>query len=200
MEDGDSGAFGSALSAPEKGPLGDSNFPLAVAVQQPDSKPNLVQRVLEIASAFFFMGMVVSLLMGIYWRYVLKDPLAWTLDIAMVCFIWAVMLGAPLSDWEDSHLQFDLVYNKMPESVQLGMRIFGNLLLIGTFAAVTPASFRYLDSVAGRPVLGVSWLSLRAVFLSFVVFLVITIIQRTFLLVSDGRQLLARAARGRGEA
>lgn len=156
------------------------------------AEPRLVQRILEITSAFFFMGMLISLLMGIYWRYVLNDPLVWSLDVAMVCFIWAVMLGAPISDIEDNHLQFDLVYNRMTESVQFYMRTFGNLLLIGTFAAVTPASYRYLESVANRPVLGVSWLSLRVVFLSFVCFLVITIIQRAFLLVADVRRRIER--------
>lgn len=157
------------------------------------AKPNLVQRTLEVSSAAFFIGMTVSLLMGIYWRYVLNDPLSWTLDIAMICFIWAVMLGAPISDWEDSHLQFDLVYNMVPESVQFAMRTFGNLLLIGVFVAVTPASYRYLETVAGRPVLGVSWMSLRVVYLSFVLFLVITIIQRTWLLINDVRRQVTRA-------
>jgi C4-dicarboxylate transporter DctQ subunit len=156
------------------------------------AKPHLIQRLLEITSAFFFMGMLISLLMGIYWRYVLNDPLVWSLEVAMICFIWAVMLGAPISDWEDNHLQFDLIYNKMSESVQFYMRTFGNLLLIGAFGVVTPASYRYLESVANRPVLGVSWLSLRIMYMSFVFFLVITVIQRSFLLVADVRRRMTR--------
>lgn len=158
----------------------------------PMSSHGPLERVEEIGSAVFFVGMTVVLLMGIWWRYVLSTPLVWTVNVATVCFLWSVMLGAPLSDWEDEHIQFDLVYKLVPEPVQLAMRTFGNLLLISALVIVIPSSYRFLDSIGDRTVVGVPWLSMQWAFTGFLVFLTLTVVQRSRLLALDLRRWRAQ--------
>lgn len=155
----------------------------------------LVERVEEIAAMVFFTIMFTSILVGVFWRYVLNDPLIWTVNAAAVAFIWTVLIAAGLPNWADEHIQFDLLYRRMSPRWRRTSRMAGNLLLVVAFALPIPATWDYLafigaDSVTGLP------LKFNVAFAVVLWFLVATVVHRGRLLIRDIRDI-ARERAGR---
>ena len=69
----------------------------------------------EAASAAAFAAMFVLFLVGIFARYVLARPLAWTDELIMVIFLWLVFLTEALVIEEREQVTFDGVYDLMGE-------------------------------------------------------------------------------------
>jgi TRAP-type C4-dicarboxylate transport system permease small subunit len=147
-----------------------------------------IERMEEIAAMIFFTIMFVSILVGVFWRYVLNDPLIWTVNAAAVAFVWTVLIAAGLPNWADEHIQFDLLYRRMSPRWQRVSRMAGNLLLVVTFALLIPATWDYLvfiapDSVTGLP------LTFNWAFSVVLWFLASTVVHRGRLLVHDIRDI-----------
>lgn len=142
------------------------------------------ERVEELVTMFFFLLMFVVILMGVFWRYVLNDPLIWTVNLATIAFIWSVMVGAGLPNWTDTHIQFDLLYGYMPAKHQRISRMVGNLLIVVTFTLPIPATIDYLLFIRVDTVTGLS-LSFALAFAAILWFLVATVFHRGRLLVID---------------
>ena len=158
---------------------------------------NLVERVEEVAAMFFFTLMFASILIGVFWRYVLDDPLIWTVNAAAVAFIWSVLIAAGLPNWTDEHIQFDLLYRRMSPRWRRVSRMVGNLLLVITFALPIPATWDYLvfiepDSVTGLP------LKFNLAFAVVLWFLASTVFHRGRLLVIDVRDIARERANPAG--
>ncbi len=147
------------------------------------------ERAEEAITMAFFLVMFVSVIVGVFWRYVLNDPLIWTVNAATIAFIWAVLIGAGLPNWTNEHIQFDLLYNRMPPGRRRASRISGNVLIIVTFSMPIPATIDYLrfisvDTVTGLP------LTFEWAFGAILWFLVMTVLHRVRLLADDIRELM----------
>jgi TRAP-type C4-dicarboxylate transport system permease small subunit len=170
------------------------------SLEWPGDEPrttNIVEKVEEVLSMAFFTVMFISVLAGVFWRYVLDDPLIWTANLAIIAFICSVLIGAGLPNWADEHIQFDLLYKRMSPRWQRVARMVGNLLLAVTFALPIPATWDYLmfvtaDSVTGLP------LNFGVAFAVVLWFLVATVLHRGRLLLKDVRAIV-RERSGRAE-
>gem|GEM_PF-892456 len=158
-----------------------------------------VERVEEIAAMVFFTIMFASILIGVFWRYVLNDPLIWTVNAAAVAFIWTVLIAAGLPNWADEHIQFDLLYRRMSPRWQRVSRMVGNLLLVVTFALPIPATWDYLAFIAPDTVTGLP-LTFNWAFAVVLWFLVATVVHRGRLLVRDVRDIAHERADRAGRA
>lgn len=149
-------------------------------------RKRLAEHVEEIVSGGFFLLMLITLTVGVFWRYVLDDPLLWTVNIGTVAFMWTIFVSNGLPNWDDDHIQFDLLYNRMPPRVQRWARIVSNLIVVVTFAIAIPAAITYLWSQRDRKVTGAP-LTFEYAFGGILVFLVATVLHRGRLLVRDLR-------------
>ena len=145
---------------------------------------NLVERGEEIVAMVFFTIMFASILVGVFWRYVLNDPLIWTVNAAAIAFVWTVLIAAGLPNWADEHIQFDLVYKRMSPRWKRVSRMVGNLLLVIVFALPIPATWDYLAFIAADSVTGLP-LTFDWAFAVVLWFLVATVFHRGRLLVID---------------
>jgi TRAP-type C4-dicarboxylate transport system permease small subunit len=143
-----------------------------------------LERIEEALTMVFFIAMFLSVLAAVFWRYVLDDPLIWTVNAATIAFIWAVLIGSGLPNWTDEHIQFDLLYDAMPPGMQRGSRILGNLLIIVTFSMAIPATVDYLSFVADDSVTGLP-LTFNWAYAVILWFLVTTVLHRARLLLRD---------------
>ena len=170
------------------------------ALEWPGDAPrttNRVEKVEEILSMAFFTVMFVAVLAGVFWRYVLDDPLIWTANLAIIAFICSVLIGAGLPNWADEHIQFDLLYKRLSPRWQRVARMAGNILLVVTFALPIPATWDYLmfitaDSVTGLP------LNFGVAFAVILWFLVATVFHRGRLLLKDVREIARERAQRAG--
>jgi TRAP-type C4-dicarboxylate transport system permease small subunit len=167
------------------------------SLEWPGDEPRttgVAEKVEEVLSMAFFTVMFISVLAGVFWRYVLNDPLIWTVNLAIVAFICSVLIGAGLPNWGDEHIQFDLLYRRLSPRWQRVSRMVGNLLLVITFALPIPATWDYLvfitaDSVTGLP------LNFGVAFAVVLWFLVATVLHRGRLLLKDVRAIARERSR-----
>lgn len=147
-----------------------------------------VERVEEVVAMVCFTVMFVSILIGVFWRYVLNDPLIWTVNAAAIAFVWTVLIAAGLPNWADEHIQFDLLYRRMSPRWKRVSRMVGNLLLVIVFAVPIPATWDYIAFIADDSVTGLP-LTFDWAFAVVLWFLVATVVHRGRLLLVDVRDI-----------
>jgi TRAP-type C4-dicarboxylate transport system permease small subunit len=74
-------------------------------------------RLVQALAILVSVVMVGSLLVGIVYRYVLQNSLAWSDEVALLCFTWMVFLTAALAVRDNSHVRVELVNNLLPERI-----------------------------------------------------------------------------------
>jgi TRAP-type C4-dicarboxylate transport system permease small subunit len=62
----------------------------------------------------FVVALTVVVFLQVFNRFVLKAPLAWSEDLAMLLFQWVVFLGAAVGVRRLRHFGIDLVVKKLP--------------------------------------------------------------------------------------
>ena len=70
--------------------------------------------IVEWASMVLVVALAVVVFLQVFNRFVLKAPLAWSEDLAMLLFQWIVFLGAALGVRRLRHFGIDLVVKKLP--------------------------------------------------------------------------------------
>lgn len=58
--------------------------------------------------------MIGSLLLGVFFRYVVQSSLSWSEEVAILGFTWVVLLTASLGVREDSHVRITLIDDILP--------------------------------------------------------------------------------------
>lgn len=129
-----------------------------------------------------FAALFVVFVVQVSARYGFDRPLSWTDEVAVILYIWVVLLGAVLVCREREHVAFDLLYGAMPPNVRRGMRIAVCLLVGGLMAWAIPETWAYIQFMRreSTPVLGYSY---RVVYFPFLVFLVVVVVRQAISLV-----------------
>jgi TRAP-type C4-dicarboxylate transport system permease small subunit len=70
--------------------------------------------IVEWTSMGFVVALTVVVFLQVFNRFVLKAPLAWSEDLAMLLFQWVVFLGAAVGVRRLRHFGIDLVVKKLP--------------------------------------------------------------------------------------
>ncbi|MBI5665709.1 MAG: TRAP transporter small permease [Nitrospirae bacterium] len=104
----------------------------------------IIVRTETILSFLFFTGMFGAILIQVFFRYVLNNPLVWPYELSVYCYIYIIYAGAVMAARRDSHISFDIFYNRLPKRARLLTSILGNLIVIASFISILPASFRFL--------------------------------------------------------
>lgn len=132
---------------------------------------------------------VVSILIQVFYRYVLDRPLAWPFEVSIYGYVWTLYLGAALAIRKGEHIRFDIVYRSLPEQVRRCLDITFNLITSAVFVvALKPVWDYLLFSYRIRTVaLKLPW---TYVLLVFPVFLVLAIVHSLSRVREDARALV----------
>lgn len=94
--------------------------------------------------------MIASLILQIFFRYVIGSSLVWSEELALFLFTWVVLLAGSLGVRERYHVRLTLFCDMLPGH---GRRILDLVihLISGTFGGLMLVSgYRYLDSTLGQ--------------------------------------------------
>lgn len=94
--------------------------------------------------------MVSSLLAGVFFRYVVQDSLAWSDEVAMLCFSWMTLLAAALLVREGGHVRVELIESALPLPMIRGLRILLGLGIFCTGLYMTWSGWNYLELTDGE--------------------------------------------------
>jgi len=106
----------------------------------------LVHHIEEAVATGFFMVMVVTVSIGVVFRYVFSHPLIWTEEIANFAFLWGVFMGSAAAARRHSHIVVDTLMMLTPRQFQRVVGIFTGSLVAAMLAAITILGLQYAVS------------------------------------------------------
>ena len=90
--------------------------------------------------------MVISILLQVFFRYVMNSPLYWSEEIARYAFVWLVFIGAALASKRGAHIGVDYIVMHLPELPKDILAIFVNLLVLFFISCVIYMSVGVIQS------------------------------------------------------
>ena len=76
---------------------------------------------------------VLAVSWGVVTRYILAQPAAWASEIATLAFAWLVFFGASACIKYGLHPSIDMMVRRLPQALQLAVRLLNHALLLGFF-------------------------------------------------------------------
>ncbi|MFO0293405.1 MAG: TRAP transporter small permease [Rhodospirillales bacterium] len=92
---------------------------------------NFVLKFEENLAALFMGGLLFTLFLQVFTRYVLNDPLSWTEEVARYLYVYIVFLGASAAISDRTHVGIDYFAKMLPVVVQWLLSVAVNLLILG---------------------------------------------------------------------
>ena len=81
-----------------------------------------------ILAAVFFVIMLVALFIQVFFRFVLNNPIGWTEELAVTCFVMMVYIGSIGATRNDEHMKMEMVINLFGPKGRLVMLIIGDVV------------------------------------------------------------------------
>jgi len=100
---------------------------------------NKIGYLFEMASGTFcvllFSAMIVVTLLGVFFRYIMRNPFEWTEELARFLLLWMSFLAINIALRKREHIRIKFLTEKMPEKISKVLDYFVDLL-IGFFLIV----------------------------------------------------------------
>jgi TRAP-type C4-dicarboxylate transport system permease small subunit len=84
---------------------------------------------IERGCAILMVALAVTVFIQVFNRFVLKTPLAWSEDLAMLLYQWVVFVGAALGVKRMRHFGIELVVRQFPERVRRAVELLTPLVM-----------------------------------------------------------------------
>src|SRR6186713_812535 len=83
--------------------------------------------------------MFISFLLQIAFRYVLNQPLGWTEEVTVLCWLWVVLWCAALVLSDREEIRFDIIYTLAPPGVQRAFTVVSSVVFVVLLLISLPA-------------------------------------------------------------
>ncbi|AXS84924.1 TRAP transporter small permease [Marinobacter sp. Arc7-DN-1] len=104
----------------------------------------------QVAGALTALVMIVSLLLGVFFRYVLGDSLAWSDEIASLAFTWTVFLFASALVREGGHVRVTLLVDALPPTISELVERGIMLLILGFGVLMLWTGWNFAEFTSGQ--------------------------------------------------
>ncbi len=84
----------------------------------------------------------LTMLGGVFFRYVLNRSLTWSDEVSLIFFIWATLLAIASGYLHDKHVNLDLIVRKLPPDWKAGVSVLAEGLTLGYLMSLTVSSFQ----------------------------------------------------------
>ncbi|MBL8698082.1 MAG: TRAP transporter small permease [Alphaproteobacteria bacterium] len=88
----------------------------------------------ENLAALFMGGLLFTLFLQVFTRYVLNDPLSWTEEAARYLYVYIVFLGASAAISDRSHVGIDYFAKSLPIKAQWIVSLLVNVAILASLA------------------------------------------------------------------
>jgi TRAP-type C4-dicarboxylate transport system permease small subunit len=88
--------------------------------------------------------MFLSFILQIVSRYILRDPLGWTLELCLTMWLWVVFWGSAFCLRDREHVKFDIFYLAAPVRLRRIFALVSALAIVAGLAAALPATLDYI--------------------------------------------------------
>ena len=90
-------------------------------------------------------AMFISFMLQIFFRYVVNQPLSWTLEACLLAWLWLVFWGAAFLLKDDDNVRFDILFTSV---TPVARRVFGfiaALIFVVVFGYALPATYDFIS-------------------------------------------------------
>lgn len=98
-----------------------------------DRKFSILGNLDLIVAGAIFCVLVIVTFMGVVMRYLLSDPLHWTEEVQLGCFLWLTFAGAGAAFRYGSHVAVEIVYELFSPRVRRLIDLFNYLVMMLLF-------------------------------------------------------------------
>jgi TRAP-type C4-dicarboxylate transport system permease small subunit len=98
----------------------------------------------ENVAVLLIATMFVCFLMQIVFRYFLNQPLGWTEEVTVLCWLWVVLWCAAFVLRDEEEVRFDIVYGAVSVRTRRVFNIITSIALIALLAISLPATVKYV--------------------------------------------------------
>jgi TRAP-type C4-dicarboxylate transport system permease small subunit len=112
--------------------------------------PAKLRRGAELIAGAMFAIMFASFLVQILTRYVLNDPLSWTLEVCSIAYVWIVFFASATIVDHHQHITFDIVYKAAPARRRRVYAVIGTAALLAVFLIGLPDTIGYIRFVSRK--------------------------------------------------
>lgn len=142
--------------------------------------------------------MFVLLIVQVFYRKWLNDPLSWSEEIALLTMVWITFVGAYQCTAEDSHLKMSFLEDVLPKKLSVILKIFTKIIVVAFLIITAYLGIPLLESSVSRtlPISQITMLVPYLIIWGSIVLMIIEMILQIFIEVkklfftnnSDGKQ------------
>src|SRR5438034_4137975 len=103
-----------------------------------------LENVVEGVCLLLMVALTLDLMLGVFSRYVLVSTFTWYDEIARICFVWVVFLGAAVGVKRGAHFRLHLVVDRFPAPARRAAAVLAQLVVIGFAAALVQQGWTLL--------------------------------------------------------
>ncbi len=129
----------------------------------------------EGVAALSFAVLFFAFIVQVVSRYVFNAPIAWTLELCSISYVWVVFWTCGILLTEREHIIFDVIYTWFRPGLRRWIAIFNTLSLGIVFLVAVPAIFDYIHFSARRSTM-LLHLRLDLVYSCFAIFILAVVI------------------------
>jgi len=139
----------------------------------------LRRRANDVAVALMAL-MFVSFLLQIGFRYFLNQPLGWTDEVTVLCWVWAVLWCAAFVLSDQDEIRFDIVYGAVAPATRQAFTVASSIAIVVLFVVSLPATWNYVTFMKREHT---AYLHMRfdVLYVVYVIFAVAIIVKHVFL-------------------
>ncbi len=119
--------------------------------RQRSTRLGRIERWQLVIASVFFVATAASVVVEVFFRFVLNQPQVWSLELPTYLFFWSFSFASGLSDWRDDQIGFPLLAERLPRRLRLVGSAVANVLIMVPLAIVLPGTLSFLSYEAGQP-------------------------------------------------
>ena len=108
-----------------------------------------LERFLEIPVLILSVVMTVSVLAGVFFRYVLRSPLGWSEEFSRYVMIWMALLSVGLCIWRHEHVGVTMFIKKLPRLLAKLVVFASNCLIMYFLYVLVVYGFKMAEEGKG---------------------------------------------------
>jgi TRAP-type C4-dicarboxylate transport system permease small subunit len=132
---------------------------------------NVTEGVAVAAFALLFAAFTIQ----IFSRYVLNMPVAWSLELCSIAYVWLVFWSCNLLVSERQQIVFDVIYQAIKPKARRWIAIFNTATLAVLFLAALPGTLEYIWFLRRRASMMLH-IPMHLVYLCFPVFMIAVVV------------------------
>lgn len=152
---------------------------------------NPFKLVISSLGVLFFLTVIISVVMQIVFRFILRISVPWTEELARLAVIWMTFFGIILVQADRESIRTDFLVNKLPLKVRYLLEKVVNLASIILLLAILRGSIEMLEFTSGVTMSSITWLSSCVLYYPVIIaipLIIIYLIRDMFIPTSEVRK------------